>query len=152
MKIDVRTMVDGKGNDIRDLVYFLAEKYLPDGEYTFTVFYSDRFLNRVSPKGYELHAMTVKAGNLKGCYNIMLNSDTIENVRNLVCHEFAHIEQMVRGDLDYSIMYNEFYWKGERWDGSSSYFSRPWEIEAPKRQREFIKEYKKYKRQCKSKQ
>lgn len=139
----LQTNINYKWEDIRALIEYLAAKHLPNLD-TLTVIYNDKLLDKLSSSDIELLGLTSKTG-VPHCYTIYLREGT--SIPTIICHELIHVDQMERGDLDYDLAKNEYYWQGILWDNPYvAYDKRPWEQEAFGNERKWYKEYKKSKK------
>ena len=121
------------------LMGFLARKV--DCAGTLVVCQNDKVLNHVSTPDIKIDSLIVK-GPLADTYTIYIRSDNKKPER-IICHEFIHLMQEMRGDLVIDEKTPLFTWKGEVYEPSFPYRWRPWEKEAFNRQNFWYKEYRK---------
>ena len=121
------------------LLKFLCENYLPGWDGNIAVTCKDSMLSRLSSPGltYKAYLRDTGAG-----YELIMRSG-LPRPEEVVCHEFCHLEQFVRGDL--SVEGGTATWKGVKYPRSIGYDSRPWETEAFARQQELLGVWYKHK-------
>lgn len=122
---------------IDKLLAFLASKVEWDGP--LIVCQNDSVLNRASAPGVTIDSLIVK-GPIPDAYTIYIRSNNGRPER-IICHEFIHLMQMLRGDLVVDVQTPKFVWKGEDYEPSYPYKRRPWEKEAFARQNFWYNEY-----------
>ena len=84
-------------------------------------------------KGMDVAAFTERYEFGDNNFKISINSNhTFGQLKQVLCHEMVHVEQMVRGDLDY--VGGNYIWKGELVSPWSDYKEREFELEAFRRQ------------------
>lgn len=113
-----------------------ALEYLGIDGVTVMVARNDALLARMSPKGYELEAMTVQTS-LPDAYNIFMKGKYPSILA--LAHEMVHLHQMHRKDLSTDLKSGKAVWKGEEYDNSTPYEEREWEQEAFKEQKRIYK-------------
>ena len=113
-----------------------ALEYLGIDGVTVTVAKNDALLARMSPKGYELEAMTVQTS-LPDAYNVFMKGNYPSVLA--LAHEMVHLHQMHRKDLSMDLKTGKAVWKGEEYDNGTPYEERPWEQEAFKEQKRIYK-------------
>ena len=121
------------------LLQFLADKCV--SEETIVVCQNDKVLDHVSTTDIKIDSLIVK-GPLADTYTIYIRSDNKKPER-IICHEFVHLMQEMRGDLVIDEKTPLFTWKGKVYEPSFPYRWRPWEKEAFNRQNFWYKEYRK---------
>lgn len=123
---------------INRLLTFLTRKF--DGKETVVVCQNDMVLDHASTPDIRIDSLMVK-GPLADTYTIYLRKNGRE-AEKIICHEFVHLMQMLRGDLIVDEKTPRFIWKGNPYDPSYPYRWRPWEKEAFNRQSYLYREYK----------
>ena len=124
--------------DLDPLLGFLTDKFVWDG--TVVVCQNDKLLDRLGTPDIRLESMLVD-GPLADTFTIYVRGGKPSD--RVICHEFIHLMQMLRGDLKVNTKDRWFEWKGERYDASFPYNERPWEREAFARQGFWLREYRK---------
>ena len=72
-------------------------------------------------------------------YIIFLNPEMgLSKIKLTMCHEFVHIHQYERGDLELNV--NSYIWKGDTIVPSMKYDERPFEVEAFNKQKSIYKQ------------
>lgn len=124
-------IIDTTPFNIEPIIRALARKYLPGREdISLLVCKSTRLLDSFSKSDIKLDALLQKNGN---DYTMVLRSYK----KIVICHEFVHLLQYERGDLD--LIDNNFWWQGKPSPSFGAYDIRPWEKEASVRQTELFK-------------
>ena len=102
------------------------------------IFENPNLLKRLSNEEYDLKAF-LYALPVPHNYQLICAHNALTPI--ILMHECVHIKQFERGDL--KRVENEYFWKGEKYDNSIPYKSRPWEIEAFSLENKMWKDYKK---------
>lgn len=139
-------MMDFK--NITDLKLDGIMKFLTDktgGNGTIVVCQNDKVLDHFSTPDIKMDSVIVK-GPLQDTYTIYLRKDNKKPER-LLCHEFVHLSQMLRGDLEIDEGTPSFIWRGIPFDATFPYRWRPWETEAFNKQEKIFREYRKSNKQ-----
>lgn len=121
------------------LLDFLSKRV--DSEGTLIVCQNDSVLNRFKAKGVDIDSVIIE-GPFPKAFTIYIRNAEGRPER-IICHEFVHLLQMLRGDLSIDKTKSEFVWKGVNYSNSFPYTQRPWEKEAFARQNFWYNEYTK---------
>lgn len=97
----------------------------------------DHMLDRFSTSDYKLEAILHKTA-VPLTYVLYLRPGAALD-KAVIAHEMIHLEQYERGDLAFNPNTGAVTWKGKAYSASSEYMSRPWEVEAFRRQKDLIK-------------
>ena len=130
-----RTSYDG----LTGLFEYLMGHYMPGRELKLTVCHNAAMLNHFGTRDIELKAMLYQS-EVKDWY-VLVIAEGLSRPEMVACHEFAHLMQMVRGDLLFSPEKRIFTWKGRTYPASMAYDTRPWEVEAFRMEDKYRKEY-----------
>lgn len=105
-----------------------------------SVFTSDRQVSMFDTDDLEVRAILQKT-TIKNHYVLTLRSDVkYYELLSVICHEMVHLKQYVQNKLD--LKNHTFYWNGKEYPKSTSYWARPWEIEARREQTDIEKKVK----------
>lgn len=109
---------------------------------TVSVVENTPLLERLAGDGYELYA-AVFPSSIAHNYQLIVSENATELA---IIHECIHLQQFERGDLVRNTD-GSYSWKGESWDKKAKYYSRPWEKEAFKLEKQLYAKWKKFKKQ-----
>lgn len=129
-----------KYTELTGLYDALMEKYLPSIPVTLTVCHNATVLRHFSTQNIEMEAI-LAASDVDGQY-VLYVAENLGRVDVIACHEFAHLMQMIRGDLAVKLPERTFVWKGRIYPSSVPYGDRPWEQEAFRLQTKYHKDFK----------
>ena len=85
-----------------------------------------------------------------GIYKVFYDPDIVGksvSAVNFIIHECCHIQQSIENMLIYDM--SSVYWKGEKVDPKSDYFTRPHEVDCRERARKFRRNNKEFVRSLK---
>lgn len=131
-----------KQYNIEDLIRIIGNKILGYKDIHIIVQYNNSILDRLSTENCQLMALLDKSL-IPHTYNLLLRSN-VSNLSTIICHEMKHLDQYEKGDLEIKKRESglTFIYKGQEYDSSMDYFSRPWEKEAIKSQSFLWKQFK----------
>lgn len=130
-----------KFEEIEQLLQWLANKLeISTGEVV--LISSSKMLKKFSTEDMAIKAFLAPTV-FKDKYNLYLSDTKDCDLDIILCHEMVHLKQYLEKELVIDLEKKEFTWKGNKYDNSIPYESRPWEREAFSLQNKLYKEYKK---------
>lgn len=131
---------------IDGIIGYILDRYFPSCSGTLVVCHNETALRHYSTLDVELEALLYRDEIAENHYIMILRKGTGLHDR-IVCHELAHLMQLIKGDLSFNLQSKTFIWKGEQYDASIKYEDRPWEREAFSMEVKLLKEYRSSKKE-----
>lgn len=129
--------------NVEELVNFIAQTLNISNEAELTLMYNDKLLNQLSKGNVEYEALLQNP--IPNKYVLIVKSNA-SGLHIIICHEMIHLKQYDSGKLKMSQDCKTIWWEGEKFDATSDYSKRDWEIEAFSLQNKLWRKFKKYKK------
>lgn len=132
-----------KNFNVEELIEYLATALEIDTKAELTLMYNDKLLNQLSKGDVEYSALLQNP--IPNQYILFVKTD-VSGLQTIICHEMVHLKQYDSGKLKMSQDCKTVWWNGEKFDATSEYNNREWEVEAFSLQNKLWRNFKKFKK------
>lgn len=132
-----------KNFNVEELIEYIASVLEINPKAELTLMYNDKLLNQLSKGDVEYSALLQNP--IPNQYILFVKTD-VSGLQTIICHEMIHLKQYDSGKLKMSQDCKTVWWNGEKFDATSEYINREWEVEAFSLQNKLWRNFKKFKK------
>lgn len=132
-----------KNFNVEELIEYIVSVLEINPEAELTLMYNDKLLNQLSKGDIEYSALLQNP--IPNQYILFVKTD-VSGLQTIICHEMVHLKQYDSGKLKMSPDCKTVWWNGEKFDATSEYTNREWEVEAFSLQNKLWRNFKKSKK------
>ena len=140
----IKNNIDSPKNcNIEELINYIADTLNISEDSELTLMYNDKLLDQLSKGEVEYEALLQNP--IPDKYVLFIKSDA-SGIPIIICHEMVHLKQYDSGKLKMSQDCKTVWWNGEKFDATSDYIEREWEVESFSLQNKLWRKFKKFKK------